>query len=63
MTTYNSYNSDPRRAQFMCNKGLMCPAPYQPCVFPNATRIESQQFILLIKEVWPDLVLKERRII
>jgi glyoxylate carboligase len=31
----------------------MCPAQYQPCYacFPNATRIKSQQIILLIKEV------------
>jgi len=30
-TTFNSSNSGPRRAQFVWNKGLMCPAPYRPC--------------------------------
>jgi hypothetical protein len=28
---FNSSSSGPRRAQFMWNKGLMCPAQYQPC--------------------------------
>jgi len=30
-TSFNSSNLGPRRAQFMWNKGLMCPAPYQSC--------------------------------
>jgi hypothetical protein len=28
---FNSSSSGPRRAQFVWNKGLMCPAQYQPC--------------------------------
>jgi hypothetical protein len=47
----NSSNLDPRRAQFVWNKGLMV-WPHNNLVrlvFLNATRIESQQFIPLIK--------------
>jgi hypothetical protein len=31
--TFNSSSSGPRRAQFVWNKRLMCPAQYQPCFF------------------------------